>query len=179
MPDDDSGDDTAWLQDLIDRSHARAGEHTRSILRPERQLTAAQVVRYFAGTVRHLALATVSPRGEPRVAPVDGLMFHARLLFSTDGRATRIRHLRANPAVSATHFVGDDLAVIAHGTAVLHEPGDDRWDELMALYREVYDGTTPADLTDLPVCGLIEPHTFLTYAPDGQPPPTVSCRTAE
>jgi len=161
--------DTAWLQDLIDRSHARAGAHTSTILRPERRLTAAQVVRYFAGAVRHLALATVTARGEPRVAPVDGLMFHARLLFSTDAGAARIRHLRANPAVSATHFVGEDLAVIAHGTAALYTPGDGRWDELMARYREVYD-STPADWTDRPVCGLIEPHTFLTFSATGQLP---------
>jgi hypothetical protein len=55
------------LQALIDRSFAGAGPHLLRIMKPERRLTARQVVRYLDG-IKHISLATVTARGEPRVA---------------------------------------------------------------------------------------------------------------
>jgi hypothetical protein len=46
----ESDEDVEKLQALLDRSDERAGAHLRSIFRPERWLTARQVVAFFDGT---------------------------------------------------------------------------------------------------------------------------------
>jgi uncharacterized pyridoxamine 5'-phosphate oxidase family protein len=56
------------------------------------------VVRFLQGT-KHVAFATVNDRGEPRVAPLDGVFIRGRLTVSTGGEAARLRHLRANNGV--------------------------------------------------------------------------------
>lgn len=104
----ETDDDVAWLQALIDRTFARANPHLAKIVKPERRLTARQVVTYLQGT-KHVAFATVNERGEPRVAPLDGVFVRGRFTVSTGARAARLRHLRANPACSAAHVVGDDI----------------------------------------------------------------------
>jgi hypothetical protein len=44
--------DVRELQALIDRTMARANPHLSEIVKPERRLTARQVVRYLQGTSR-------------------------------------------------------------------------------------------------------------------------------
>src|SRR5690242_20668305 len=112
----ESGDDVRELQALLDRTFARANAHLASIVSPERRLNARQVVRYLQGT-KHLAFATVNRRGEPRVAPLDGVFIRGRFTVSTGGRAARLRHLRANSACSAAHMDGDAVGIVAHGHA--------------------------------------------------------------
>ena len=65
----ESEDEIRELQALIDRTFAQANPHLAAIVKPERRLTARQVVRYLQGT--KVALGTVNERGEPRVAPLD------------------------------------------------------------------------------------------------------------
>src|SRR5689334_5287922 len=113
--------DLAWLQELMDRSHAGAGEHLRAIFDDERRIPAAELPALLPG-VQVLALATVTARGEPRVAPVDGLFFRARWHFGSSERSARFRHIRARPAVSATHLRGEELAIVVHGRAVEIDP---------------------------------------------------------
>lgn len=132
----------AALQDLIDGSFAVAGRHTTSIITPERRLSAEEIVAYLQG-VKHLALATVTSAGEPRVGPVDGLFLHGRFWFSTSSDAWRIKHLESRPAVSATHFVGDDLAVTVHGTAHIVAGATPEADALRPYWEAVYDGGSP------------------------------------
>jgi hypothetical protein len=105
----------AELQRLFDETLKHANPHRRSIVKPERRLSAQQAVAYLQGT-KHVAFGTVTPKGEPRVSPLDALFIHGRFTMSTDTRASKIRHLRANPACSAVHMDGDKVAVVANGT---------------------------------------------------------------
>ncbi|HVR14064.1 MAG TPA: hypothetical protein VMS41_09795, partial [Gaiellaceae bacterium] len=73
----ESDDDVRELQMLIDRTFAGANPHLAGIVKPERRLSARQVVRYLQGT-KHVAFATVNERGEPRVAPLDGVFIRGR-----------------------------------------------------------------------------------------------------
>lgn len=105
----------ARLQAMFDTHLERANPHMLGIVKPERRLTARQVATYLVGT-KHVALATVTSNGEPRVSPLDALFIHGRFTMSTDGGATRIAHLRKNPACSAVHLDGDRVAIVANGT---------------------------------------------------------------
>ena len=71
---------------------------------------------YLQGT-RQVAFATVTPKGEPRVSPLDALFIHGRFVMGTGGGAARLRNLRANPGCSAVHMDGDRIAVVVNGEA--------------------------------------------------------------
>jgi uncharacterized pyridoxamine 5'-phosphate oxidase family protein len=102
------------LARLLDATLDRANAHMTSIVTPERRLSAKQVVAYLQGT-RHVALATVTPAGEPRVSPLDALFIHGRFDMGTGGGAARLRNLRAHPGCSAVHMDGDRIAVVVNG----------------------------------------------------------------
>lgn len=116
MPVEETADDLAQLQALLDQSHAEAGEHLRSIITDERRMTAEEVAEALTG-MRLLALATVTQRGEPRVGPVDAFFYRGRFWFGSSPTSARFRHLRSRPAVSATHVPDESLAVTVHGRA--------------------------------------------------------------
>jgi nitroimidazol reductase NimA-like FMN-containing flavoprotein (pyridoxamine 5'-phosphate oxidase superfamily) len=109
-------EELAAMQRLIDESHGGAGAHLRSIFDEERRMTAEQVAAELQG-MQILALSTVTARGEPRVAPVDGHLFHGRFHFGSSPESLRFRNLRARPAVSAAVIRGEELCVIVHGRA--------------------------------------------------------------
>jgi uncharacterized pyridoxamine 5'-phosphate oxidase family protein len=109
--------DLRELQELLDASYGAAGPHLRSIFNEPRRIPAVELPALLPG-VQVLALATVTARGEPRVAPVDGLFFRARFWFGSSEQSARFRHIRARPAVSATHLRGEELAIVVHGLAV-------------------------------------------------------------
>jgi hypothetical protein len=130
-------DDLAALQDLLDRSFATAGKHLADIWSEKTRITAAQLSAELPG-VQILDLATVNPRGEPRVAPVDGLFFRGHLWFGSSPDSFRVRHLRARPACSAANVRGESFAVVAHGAAVEHAIGSDLRNAFLGYVREVY-----------------------------------------
>ena len=125
--------DLASLQALLDRSAADAGPHLRSIFSAERRLSATQLSERLTG-MRLLTLATVTATGEPRTAPVDGLFFRGQFWFGSAANSARFRHIRARPAVSATHLPGESLAVIVHGRCELIDINDED-DEAIAGLR--------------------------------------------
>jgi nitroimidazol reductase NimA-like FMN-containing flavoprotein (pyridoxamine 5'-phosphate oxidase superfamily) len=130
-------EDIARLQDVLDRSYAEAGAHLHAIHTPRRRLAADDLVRRLQG-MRLLVLATVSAKGRPVTGPVDGVFHRGSFYFGTSADAVRWRHLRRNPAVSATHLPSEDWAVVVHGIAV---PVDTRLahpDGLRATLLEVY-----------------------------------------
>ena len=131
---DETLTELAALQDLIDRSFAGSGSHLQAIVRPGRRLTARQVTAYLQG-VKHVAVATVTASGEPRVAPVDGVFWHGRLCFSTSASSVRARHLLARPTVGAAHVVGDDIGVWTFGRAEIVRPGHRDWEAFEARWR--------------------------------------------
>jgi hypothetical protein len=131
--------DLRELQTRLDRSYARAGQHLRSIWGPETRLDAASLSGELAG-VQVLDLATVTPRGEPRVAPVDGLFFRGRFWFGSAEDSLRFRNIRANPAVSGVVTRGlETFLVIVHGRAVETDPRGARASGFADYPRELYD----------------------------------------
>jgi uncharacterized pyridoxamine 5'-phosphate oxidase family protein len=158
----ESEEDVRELQALIDRTFARANPHLAGIVKPERRLTARQVVRYLQGT-KHVAFATVNERGEPRVAPLDGVFIRGRFTVGTGGRAARLRHLRANPACSAAHMDGDTVGIVVHGRATIFGRGDEGVDQIEPVWRELY-GSSPFEWGEGVVLMRIEPSSMWAYA---------------
>ena len=113
----ESDDEITELQNLLDRSMNNAGPHVRSIFDRSNWLSARQVCLHLQG-VKQVAAATVSSKGEPRVAPIDAVLFHGRFYLSTDSKSLRARHLAKRPAISVTYFESADPVIIAHGMAV-------------------------------------------------------------
>jgi Pyridoxamine 5''-phosphate oxidase. len=111
----ESDAEIAEMQRLFDDTLRRANSHMVGIVTLERRLSARQVAAYLLGT-RHVAFATVTAKGEPRVSPLDSLFIHGRFTMGTGGEAARLRHLRANPACSAAYMEGDRIAVVVNGT---------------------------------------------------------------
>jgi nitroimidazol reductase NimA-like FMN-containing flavoprotein (pyridoxamine 5'-phosphate oxidase superfamily) len=108
--------DLEQLQALLDASHEAAGPHLASIFTAERRLDARSLAGLLVG-VQVLNLATVTAAGRPLVAPVDGLFYRGHFHFGSSPDSVRVRHLRARPALSASHTRGEELAVIVHGEA--------------------------------------------------------------
>jgi uncharacterized pyridoxamine 5'-phosphate oxidase family protein len=158
----ETSEELLWLQELIDRTHARMNAHMAGIVTPERRLSARQAVRYLQG-IKHVAFATVNDKGEPRVAPLDGIFLHGRFHVSTGGRAARLRDLRRNPRCSLTHFGGDDIAVTVNGTAEILERGDAEVPALEPVYEEVY-GSSPFSWGEGVVIIRVEPSSMWTYS---------------
>lgn len=158
----ESKDEIRELQALFDRTFARANPHLARIVKPERRLTARQVVHYLQGT-KHVAFATVNERGEPRVAPLDGVFIRGRFTVSTGGRAARLRHLRANPACSAAHMDGDTIGIVVHGRATIIGPDDDGVEEIEPVWRGIYE-SSPFEWGEGVVFMRIEPTSMWAYA---------------
>jgi uncharacterized pyridoxamine 5'-phosphate oxidase family protein len=158
----ESEDEIRDLQTLIDRTFAVANPHLAKIVKPERRLSARQVVRYLQG-IKHVAFATVNERGEPRVAPLDGVFIHGRFTVSTGGRAARLKHIRANPACSAAHMDGDTIGIVAHGHATIIGRDDDGVEELEPVWREIY-GSSPFEWGEGVVFMRVEPTSMWAYA---------------
>jgi uncharacterized pyridoxamine 5'-phosphate oxidase family protein len=127
------------LQELLDASYARAGSHLRSIWGEETRLGARALSEELRG-IQVLDLATVTPRGEPRVAPVDGLFFRGRFWFGSAESSQRFRNIRANPAVSGAVTRGlETFLVLVHGRAVETDPRAPQAGGFAAYPRELYD----------------------------------------
>jgi uncharacterized pyridoxamine 5'-phosphate oxidase family protein len=155
--------DLAALQDLLDASYARIGEHMRSIHTPERRVGAEDLVRVLRG-VRVLDLATVTAKCEPRVGPVDGLFFRGRFYFGSGEESVRFRHLRARPQVSACHTVGETFATIVHGRAVEIDVRATSERPFLGYVHEVYPDWTEWYSDSTPPYARIEPAAMYAYA---------------
>jgi hypothetical protein len=130
-------DDLRALQRVLDQSHEAGGSHLRSIMTDRGRLSAEELTELLPG-VQVLSLATVTSRCEPMVGGVDGLFYRGRFHVGSSPDSVRARHLDRNPAVSAAHLRGEELAVVVHGTA---EPVDvfaDPPPDFRSYLREVY-----------------------------------------
>ena len=110
-------EDLEELRVVLERSYASAGEHLLSIHSDQWRLGAEGIVERLTGMVI-LSLATVSSKGQPVVAPVDGMFYRGRFWFGSSPESVRAKHIKRNPKVSAAHIRGEELAVITHGTAL-------------------------------------------------------------
>ena len=149
------------LQAMFDAHLANANPHMLAIVTPERRLTARQVATYLQGT-KHVAFATVTSRGEPRVSPLDALFIHGRFTLSTGLEATKVKHLRRNPACSAVHVDGDRIAVAVNGTVEWIERGHPDHDEIHATWTKTYE-SDPYTWGDV-VLFRIKPAAMWAYA---------------
>ncbi|MBI2780509.1 MAG: pyridoxamine 5'-phosphate oxidase family protein [Chloroflexi bacterium] len=150
------------LQAMFDAHLAHANPHMQGIVTPERRLTARQVARYLIGT-KHVAFATVTSRGEPRASPLDMLFVHGRFTMGTGEGATKIRHLRANPACSAVHVDGDRIAVVVNGTVEWITRDHADHDEIHRIWSETY-GSDPYSWGEGVVFFRIRPASMWAYA---------------
>ncbi len=163
-------EDMERLQALLNRSIERAGAFLRSSFEmPEHSLSAGQLVRYLQG-IQNVAFATVTAKGEPRVAPIGSLFFHGQFHIPTVATAARTRMVAARPAVSLTHFAGNDLAIIAHGNTTLIPADHADFAALEAMQRAA-SGSSVHDWGE-GVYLRVEAATLVTFAryPEQFPP---------
>src|SRR2546421_5336708 len=114
--------DIERLQALLDSSIERAGAFLRrSFQMPEHSLTAQELVDCWQN-LQTVALATVTTRGEPRIAPISSLLYRGEIYLPTVATAARTRHVMKRPAVSLTLFHENELAIIVHGSAAIISP---------------------------------------------------------
>jgi hypothetical protein len=102
---------------LLDDSYASGGAHLRSIITPDRRLSASEVADRLQGMCL-LVLATVTRDGRPRVGPVDSIFYRGSFYFGSSPDSVRWRHITARRQVSATHVPREQLAVTVHGVAL-------------------------------------------------------------
>ena len=112
---------------------------------------------------KHVAFATVTSRGEPRVSPLDMLFIHGRMTVSTASGATKIKHLRAHPACSAVHVDGDRIAVVANGEVEWLTRDHPDHDEIHRIWSETY-GSDPYSWGDGVIFFRIKPGSMWAYA---------------
>jgi general stress protein 26 len=144
----ETDDELRFLDALLERSFAGAGDHLTGIISQERRLSARDLVRYLEGT-RHFVVATVTKGGEPRCSAVDGLFLHGHLWFTTSGDSIKAKHLEARPAMSAAHVVGDDVGVFVHGQARIIRGGPGEADAIRHYWTELYE-SSPEDWVATP-----------------------------
>ena len=104
------------LQELLDRSYARAGAHLLEIHTPDRRLGAELLTERLTGMCL-LVLATTTADCRPIVGPVDGIFYRGAFHFGSSPESLRFRHIRTRPQVSASHLPGEEFAVTVHGRA--------------------------------------------------------------
>ena len=159
--------DLARLQALLDRSYDAAGTHLRSVITPERRLSAEEVAARLTG-MRLLALATVTADGRPLVGPVDGIFHRGAFHFGSSPDSVRIGHIRRRPQVSATHLPGEELQVTVHGNAYridIREPEHAGFRQtLLDYYTPRYGPEWETSFLDAgPAYARIEAHRMFTF----------------
>jgi len=150
------------LQGLLDRSMSNACSHLQSIFNRNHWLSARQVCLYLQG-VKQVAAATVTSKGEPRVAPIDAVFFHGRFYLSTDSRSLRARHLTKRPAVSVTYFESADPVIIVHGRAVFIQKSQPEFHILDSEWVKAY-GRSILELSETVGFIRVDPTTMLACA---------------
>lgn len=94
---DETDDDLAELQRVIDDSYANATGHLLQVHEPERRMTAAAVAAELTG-MRLLVLATSTRDGRPVTGPVDGIFYRALWHFGSAPDSIRFRHIQIGRA---------------------------------------------------------------------------------
>ncbi|GAA2758558.1 pyridoxamine 5'-phosphate oxidase family protein [Actinopolymorpha rutila] len=161
---DETDSDVEELQRLLDSSLPHASEHLRSIVTPERTLTARQLCGVLTGMCT-LSVATVTAGGAPRISAVDGHFLRGRWVFTTSGTAVKARHLRARPDVSVAHLRGDDLGVFTHGVAEFLSPDHPDWQPIEDHLVRHY-GSSPTSWGEEIVYVRVRPQWMVAYAFD-------------
>ena len=132
----ESPHDIERLDEQLRASIEQAGPFLRSSFEmPEHSLNAAQLTRYLQ-SINQVAFATVTARGEPRVAPIGAFLYRGHFYIPTTMQAARVRHIRRQSAISLTLFEGIDFAVIVHGNSVVLGEGEPEFTALVDIQRD-------------------------------------------
>jgi hypothetical protein len=155
--------DLERLQALLDQSVERASPFLRrSFEMPERSLSAADLAARLDGLIV-VSLATVTAKGEPRVAPIDAVFLRGYFYVPTVAQAARAKHLARRPGVSVTYYEGRATAVIVHGRATAVGPGEELFDEIEEI-RLAEGGESLLKWSGDPIFLRVEPDLIYTYA---------------
>ena len=163
----ETADDLAELDRLLERSHAGAGSHLREIFHDDRRLTGAALAELLPG-VQILSVATVTADCRPIAGAVDGLFYRGHFYFGSSPESVRFRHLRARPAVSATHLRGEELAVVVHGTAHEIDLDAPEHEGLLAYLEATYPGWSEW-AEDAPYARIDADKMFAAWLPGADP----------
>ena len=155
-------DDIRAMQELLDRSYARAGAHLRSITTPERRVSAEELVELLSGMCL-LVVATVTADCRPIAGPLDGIFYRGAFYFGTAPDSVRYRHLLARPQVSATHLPREEFAVNVHGRAVPVEVSGGLRETLLEVYVPRYGPEWESFLDSGPVYMRIDAERMFTF----------------
>jgi hypothetical protein len=155
-------EELAALQHLLDESIGSSGAHLTGIVTPPRRLSARQLVAALTG-MKVLVVATVTAAGEPRTSCVDGHFLHGTWAFSTAASAHKARHLRARPALSATHVDGERLGVFTHGHADYITADDAAFGPLEEHFVAHY-GSSPRQWCPDPIFVYVRPTWMVGFA---------------
>ena len=154
--------DIAWLDGVLTQSIERAGPYLRTSFRmPSHSLSAEQLVAALDG-ILEVAIATVTAKGEPRVAPTAALFYRGHFCVPTLAASARVTHLKRQPAVSVTYYEGVDLAMIVHGRSQFIPDGGGDFTALSDLQLEVSESTVRQWGAD-PLYIRVVPDVIYTY----------------
>jgi hypothetical protein len=159
-------DDLQAMQRVLDESFAGAGPHLREVIPPDRRLDAASLAARLDG-MKLLVLATVTSDGRPIAGPVDGIFYRGRFYFGSSPESIRFRHIRRQPAVSATHLDGEQFSLTVHGVAEMvdlksaEHAGFRR--ALLDIYTPRYGAEWETFVDSGPVYARIEPRRMFTF----------------
>jgi nitroimidazol reductase NimA-like FMN-containing flavoprotein (pyridoxamine 5'-phosphate oxidase superfamily) len=134
-------DELRALQALLDESFERASDHLKSIMEPQRRLSAERLVAELPCPAV-LNIATVTARGEPRISAVDGHFLHGHWYWGTAAESPKARQVRARPAISASFTPRDGFGVFCHGTAAVLDGAERTM--IVEHFADVY-GTSPEE----------------------------------
>jgi hypothetical protein len=161
-------EELAALQRLLDASFGRASEHLKSIMTPERRLTAERLVALLPCPAV-LNIATVTARGEPRISAVDGHFLHGHWYWGTDAASPKARQVISRPAISASYTPRDGEGVFCHGRCVVL--GGDERAMVVDHFAEVY-GQSPEEWAPGAIYARIDPSWLVGFAmTEEQSPP--------
>jgi Pyridoxamine 5'-phosphate oxidase len=159
----ETSDDIRALQDLLDRSYARAGSHLRSVTTPDRRVHAEELVNQLTGMCL-LVVATVTADCRPIAGPLDGIFYRGAFHFGTAPDSVRYRHLLKRPQVSATHLPREEFAVNVHGRAFPVETTGGLRETLLEVYVPRYGPEWEHFLDSGPVYMRIDAERMFTFA---------------
>lgn len=160
----ETAEDIEAFARLATESIEKAGSFVRSSLQmPGHSLSAGQVLRYW-DRIHTAAVATVTAKGEPRVAPTGVALFRGHFVVPTVAGAARTKAINIRPAISISHFDEGDLAIIAHGHARTIGQSDPLFRELAALQRELSEGRDVSNWEGTGVYLWMTTQTLYTFA---------------
>jgi general stress protein 26 len=83
----------------------------------------------------------VNSRMEPRVAPLEAVLFHGKFYIAVQSDSTRVRQLTKTPAASLTYTRDDDVLITVNGSATFVHKGEPDFDGLDAEWSKKYGGS--------------------------------------